>query len=237
MCTIPPAPPPPPPPVLSDLCSSKIPSKTDNQVPVHNRSDICKWASGHPELWDSCSRNKLCLQEPPFRYKYRHFDSIIQVGPTCGLVALSMLVDGEVAADEILNITKSQGFSHNGEMFSCKNMAKIAEKVFSLAELDNITFSVKNGGLFSKETIDKLLDGAVLLVPYPFEVFFMLLANTNNFKIVILLDAILKFSFVSSFLPFNHKINRFYFKFSLISLHNIRNKKSPIDTYNLEESK
>ncbi|KAL0869377.1 hypothetical protein ABMA27_007619 [Loxostege sticticalis] len=166
MCTIPPAPPPPPPPVLSENRSPTKSPTTDSESPIYNYSDICKWASENPQLWEVCAKNSLCLHNAPFKYKYNQFESILQVGPTCGLVALSMLVKGEVAADEILNITKLEGYTHNGEMFSCKYMAKLAKKVFSLAELDNIKYSVQNGGLFSQETIEKLLEGAVLLVPY-----------------------------------------------------------------------
>lgn len=166
MCTVPPAPPPPPPPALPDLLSPSKSPKTNESS--YCNSEICEWASEHPQLQEACAKNNLCLHDTPFRYRYKEFESILQVGPTCGLVALSMLVNGEVAADEILNITKLEGFTHNGEMFSCKYMSKLVEKVFSIVELDNVEYSVKNGGLFSKETVDKLLEGAVLLVPYPF---------------------------------------------------------------------
>ncbi|CAG4931051.1 unnamed protein product [Parnassius apollo] len=77
-----------------------------------------------------------------------------------------MFIGGEVTPDELLNITKMEGYSNNGEMLSCKDMAKLAEKAFSLAEVDNISCTLKKDGLFSHETIQNLLNGAILLVPY-----------------------------------------------------------------------
>lgn len=96
----------------------------------------------------------------------------MQIGPTCGLVALSMLLRGEVSPDELLNITKMEGYSNNGEMFSCKNMGRLAKKAISLAELDNVNISVKTGSLFSEEIILELLNGAAMLVAYPFLFYF-----------------------------------------------------------------
>ncbi|XP_039757675.1 UPF0692 protein CG33108 [Pararge aegeria] len=167
MCTIPPSPPPPPPPPPpSNLPNKHSPTKSCDSSPTFSYSDVCDWASNVPNLWEACAENRLCLHEAPFQYKYKHFESIMQIGPTCGLVALSMLLNGKVSPDELLNITKVVGYSNNGEMFSCKNMGLLAEKAISLAELENINFCVKTGGLFSEEIILELLNGAVLLVPY-----------------------------------------------------------------------
>ncbi|XP_045776780.1 UPF0692 protein CG33108 [Maniola jurtina] len=162
MCTTPPSPPPLPP-----LCPPGTHSpKSCDSSPTFSYSDVCEWASQEPQLWEVCAKNSLCLHAAPFQYKYKHFESIMQIGPTCGLVALSMLLNGEVSPDELLNITKMEGYSNNGEMFSCKDMGQLAEKAISLAELENINFFVKTGDLFSEEIILKLLNGAVLLVPY-----------------------------------------------------------------------
>ncbi|CAG4931054.1 unnamed protein product [Parnassius apollo] len=49
-----------------------------------------------------------------------------------------MFIGGEVTPDELLNITKMEGYSNNGEMLSCKDMAKLAEKAFSLAEMTSV---------------------------------------------------------------------------------------------------
>ncbi|XP_063831539.1 actin maturation protease [Ostrinia nubilalis] len=164
MCTIPPAPPPPP--VASNILPDSHSTTKSSSNNSHEYSKLCEWAGEDPELQEACTKNNLGLHTVPFKHKYNKFKSILQVGPTCGLVALSMLVNGAVPPDEILNITKSEGYTYNGEMFSCKYMAKIVEKVFNLANIENVKCSVKIGGLFSPETIEKLLEGAVLLVPY-----------------------------------------------------------------------
>ncbi|XP_075983269.1 actin maturation protease [Anticarsia gemmatalis] len=162
MCTIPP----PPPPMLPEISSPiKTVNVTEGISPSIDPS-ICKWATEHPELWESCVKNNICVDKPPYKYKYKWFESILQIGPTCGLVALSMLVNGEATPDELLSIAKLQGFTSNGEMFSCKQMAKLAEKAHSLAEIDNVRCLLKQGGLFSTDTVERLLNGAILLVPY-----------------------------------------------------------------------
>lgn len=79
-----------------------------------------------------------------------------------------MLINGEVSPEEILNIAKLEGYTNNGEMFSVKNMGKLAEKVFSLADIENMKYDVKNGYLYSVETVEDLLNGAMIMVPYPF---------------------------------------------------------------------
>ncbi|XP_026491013.2 actin maturation protease [Vanessa tameamea] len=163
MCTIPPAPPPPPPPLP---VSSSSPPKLSDFSPTFSYSDICEWAAYEPQLWEVCAKNDICLHEAPFQYKYKNFESIMQIGPTCGLVALSMLLNGEVTPEELLNITKMKGYSNNGEMFSCKDMAKLAEQAISLAEIANLNCYVKTGGIFCEKIILELINGATLLVAY-----------------------------------------------------------------------
>lgn len=166
MSTSPPAPPPPPPPPMRLNSPPKSPPRS-----YANRSfpylDICNWDTKYPQLWEACAKFNICVDEAPYKYSYRPFESIIQVGPTCGLAALSMLINEEVTPDEILTIAKHEGFTCQGEMFSCKNLVSLAEKVISLAEVE-IRCSLRLGGLFSEEIVEKLLNGAALLVPYPF---------------------------------------------------------------------
>ncbi|XP_041969016.1 UPF0692 protein CG33108 [Aricia agestis] len=169
MCTTPPAPPPPPPPppLPTQVSPSPKPISSSGDItPPSTTLDVCQWALSEPQLREVCSRNNICLDVKPYLYKYKDFKPIIQVGPTCGLVALSMLLNGAVTSDELFNITKMEGFSNNGEMFSCNNMAKLADKAISLAEFDNVRFHVKEGGLFSEDTVIDLLNGAALLVAY-----------------------------------------------------------------------
>ncbi|CAB3248650.1 unnamed protein product [Arctia plantaginis] len=161
MCTIPP---PPPPPSLPGIDSPAKTLKKTNDINID--PDILLWASEHPELKDACVKNGMCLYKPPFKYKYKYFQSRMQIGPTCGLVAMSMLVNGEATPDELLSIAKLEGYTNNGEMFSCKQMVKLVEKVHSLTEIGNIRCMLQQGGLFSSEIIERLLNGAILLVPY-----------------------------------------------------------------------
>lgn len=163
MCTIPP---PPPPPTLPNINSPTNVQKNGQTNEPSFDPEICTWASEHPELREACFKNRICYEKPPFSYKYRYFESIMQIGPTCGLVALSMAVNGEASPDELLSIAKLKGYTSNGEMFSCKNMVKLTEKAFSLAEIEGVSCTLKKGGLYSSETIERLLSGAVLLVPY-----------------------------------------------------------------------
>ncbi|KOB65690.1 UPF0692 protein [Operophtera brumata] len=175
MCTIPPppAPPPPPPPLPS---SNRIQdSVTADQFTVTSKlielePDLCSWTSSDPELRRACIFESVCTDKPPYRIKYTKFTPITQVGPTCGLVALSMVINGKIAPDKILDISKSEGYSSNGEMFSCKNMAKLAGKVFGSASIEDINVRVNSRSLFSPETVESLLEGAVLLVPYDADV-------------------------------------------------------------------
>lgn len=177
MSTIPPAPPPPPPPPPPPS-PLRVDSSPSAPISYANRHlpylDICNWDTKYPQLWEACAKFNVCVDEAPYKYSYRAFDSIIQVGPTCGLVALSMLMNGEVTPDKILTIARHEGFTCQGEMLSCKNLVILAEKVISLAEV-NLQCSLRFGGLFSEEIVEKLLNGAALLVPYPF-------TNYTNFK-------------------------------------------------------
>lgn len=175
MSSIPPVPPPPPPPPPPPQPPQPLRLDSPPKCPptsYANRSpfpylDICNWDTIYPQLWEACAKFNVCVDEAPYKYRYRPFESIIQVGPTCGLAALSMLINGEVTPDEILTIARHEGFTCQGEMFSCKNLANLAEKVINLAEVD-MRCSLRFGGLFSDEIVEKLLNGAALLIPYPF---------------------------------------------------------------------
>lgn len=169
MCTIPP---PPPPPIETELGSMPQLIQTPNhETNVNFSEDICQWAKEYPELREACVKNNVCLYDPPHQFTYKHFDSIQQVGPTCGLVALSMMLNGTISPAEILNIAKSELYTNNGEMFSCKSMLKLAQQVVKLTELKGVDINLHVDGLYSDALIKRLLGGSVLLVPYPFQYF------------------------------------------------------------------
>lgn len=168
MCTIPPPPPPIPPTTCSPKLSSSSKPVTTLKVIRLTQENLCTWADKNQELKETCIKNSICLYKDPFKYKIRDFESIQQVGPTCGIVAVSMLLNGRLTTLQILNLAKDLGYTNNGEMFSCKQLADLARQALDLANIDNITVRVQKGTLLSQDTIDKLLDGAVMLVPYPF---------------------------------------------------------------------
>lgn len=108
-----PPPPPPPPPLL-------IPSKT-NKLPVqlvfeplnaNNESEELLSKNGY--LNNGAKKYVTCITQAK---------SILQEGPTCGLVALLMAIDSmkithSYTLDTLLNVTRVKGYTKMGEMFS-----------------------------------------------------------------------------------------------------------------------
>jgi len=89
--------------------------------------------------------------------------TIIQQGPQCGLVALSMAAEslGLSADTELLfNKAKEMGITKQGEMFCAANLCK-------LANCFNINSTLGEGIIHNTEIILKILSsGKILLVPY-----------------------------------------------------------------------
>ncbi|VVC87666.1 UPF0692 protein CG33108 [Leptidea sinapis] len=163
MCSIPPAPP------LPQQSSPKATSANQSifQSPtILSNPGLCEWASPEPSLREACLINNVCLHQTPYKFSYKHYEPILQVGPTCGLVALSMLLKKLISPDELLNLAKAEGYSNNGEMLSCKNMAQLARKALNSAEIENIRISVIEGGPNNKETLKALLNGSILMIAY-----------------------------------------------------------------------
>lgn len=173
MCTIPKPPPPPPVPTLSNVDTSKTSVEDHNSniyQPVINNPSDCVWAEEDPELRRACILARICLEKPPYKHQLKQTKSVIQVGPTCGLAALSMLINESVSPDTMLSLAKSAGYTNHGEMLSCNDMGKLVSRVFAAANIENINYSVRKGDLDSPETIECLLKGGMLLVPYPFKI-------------------------------------------------------------------
>ncbi|UXI17442.1 SERTA domain-containing protein 2 [Sarcoptes scabiei] len=105
---------------------------------------------------------------------YNHCDPIIQIGPTCGLVALLMCLKSitkiEIDLPEILERAKSHGYTKFGEMFSvlifdsdfsAENMSNFINKEFLLRS------ELKSDTERSMLTIVKhLCQGLPILIPY-----------------------------------------------------------------------
>ena len=93
--------------------------------------------------------------------------SVIQNGPMCGLVALTMassLLWGDATTDEVhpevlLQLAKERGVSKNGEIFAVEFLRDIA-----CDQLDSCTAEVVS--LDSVDISDTLLNSKALLVPY-----------------------------------------------------------------------
>lgn len=129
------------------------------------------WASNYPDLQTMCKRFNLSELYSPVQVKYKSFKSIIQQGPQCGLVALAMCMESPTreTVDKLFNDAIEAGYTFHGEMFSCRKMYELA--VFNI--MSKVT--LYEGLLDSLEIKEFLLDGGVMLVPYPFifVIFFM----------------------------------------------------------------
>lgn len=127
-----------------------------------------RWALEFPELGVACSPID-CLREPVQKFCYQQCKSIIQEGPTCGLVALCMMLDEKISVSEVFEIARAAGYTNIGEMFSCKNMANLVEIALMLTNNFNVKVELKTGGLCSDSIINKLLNKCFILIPYDSE--------------------------------------------------------------------
>lgn len=104
-------------------------------------------------------------------------------GPTCGLVALSMLVNGVPNTSDLLNLARQKLYTKNGEMFSALNLFELVKSAIN----DDIGTNLKlfEGKLNCDEIKQVLKSGGCLLVPYPFTIanFFLEMMNNSNFKL------------------------------------------------------
>ncbi|KAG8173606.1 hypothetical protein JTE90_018899, partial [Oedothorax gibbosus] len=102
---------------------------------------------------------------------YKDIEPVIQEGPCCGIVALSMAgqfftgknlmgIDA-LGWPAILDVAKSRGFTKNGEMFSAYSIAKLSEcalghKAFVMSDLLQLKMAILMG----------ICKGCPVLVPY-----------------------------------------------------------------------
>lgn len=175
--------PPPPPPLQLTL------KKESNSEPrkVHLHYQVgCDWASSIEELKTACQRHGVCLYAEPSIWRYTNFESILQVGPTCGLVALSMLLQKAMTPDNILKIAKYLGYTNNGEMFSVKNMFSLIEYVLKKVNIDNLAVERCKQKIFDERVVQALIDGSVMLVPYPLKLLSLHFILQSLFRLGIL---------------------------------------------------
>lgn len=88
----------------------------------------------------------------------------IQVGPTCGLTALSILLGGKPTAAQLLEDAIAQEFTINGELFSAQYLFELTRKHLPGPG----SCQLHQGHLSCKKVKELLKAGGCLLVPYPF---------------------------------------------------------------------
>ncbi|XP_017039821.1 UPF0692 protein CG33108 [Drosophila ficusphila] len=162
--TSPVAPPPPPPPMLMSPGTS-VHAK-DVPVVVNITTGECSWAWEFPEVQKGCFFSRVCEYAPPKHCQYYNVKSILQVGPTCGLVALSMLLGGQPTADYLLKDAIANEFTLNGELFSAQYLYKLTRKHMPGPG----ACQLHEGLLNCKKVKDLLKAGGCLLVPYDADV-------------------------------------------------------------------
>lgn len=157
-------PPTPPPP----LPTTKISSSTDSKPFKVISFDECKWAVKFPDVQRACFFSKVCPVLPPKQCKFTKIEPILQNGPCCGLVALSMLFNGKISVEELLGEAQKNGFTKNGEMFSANFMFELFVK--NITDEDDLNVSLYDG-ILNKDVIKRKIEiGSVLLVPYDADV-------------------------------------------------------------------
>lgn len=104
------------------------PSPPSTSKPIGNKKPLieeCLWASEYPELQMACFLARICANKPPVKCEFNNIGSILQVGPTCGLTALSMFLGGVPPAEQLLQDAQQKHFTNNGEMFSAHNLYEL----------------------------------------------------------------------------------------------------------------
>lgn len=159
-------PPPLPPPTLVDFSHKKHIRSSDTKRTVFDRN--CDWAIEHADVQQASRLAQVCLASQPKYYRIKqNIQSVIQDGPTCGLTALTMLAGGQPPASDILALARRKNYSNHGEMFSAKNMCELTQSVFTLLEISH-NIEMHSGQLDCDRIRQRLMDGACILVAYPF---------------------------------------------------------------------
>lgn len=157
----PPTPPPPQSTIKNNLLSNSKPLKVIS-------FDECKWAVNYPDVQRACFFSKICPVLPPKQCKFTKIEPILQYGPCCGFVALSMLFNGKIPVADLAHDALKKGFTKNGEMFSANFMFEIFVK--NLNEDDKLKVSMYDGILNTDAIKKKIKIGSIMLVPYDADV-------------------------------------------------------------------
>ncbi|XP_075555311.1 actin maturation protease [Dermacentor variabilis] len=153
--TIPP-PPPPPPPSLS----------VDRRSGEGNAGDVKPDTTVLGVLERQLHRITAGSEEAIVVSRMSPLRPVLQEGPQCGLVALSMasqlLQDHPVSVDTLFGKAKSLQFTKKGEMFSVGNMKALAETCLQ----NPCSKIVRSSHRQREELIRHLLEGKPAVIPY-----------------------------------------------------------------------
>lgn len=145
-----------------------------NQRLTFNTSGECAWAIQYPEIQKACYLRQVCQFAPPKELRLQNVTPILQVGPTCGLTALSMLFEGAPSAKTFLELAIAKGYSNNGEMFSTKQLNELfaigLDENRHLVEYKPVQHHVIAGWMDEPSIQMQLRCGSIFLVPYPFQI-------------------------------------------------------------------
>lgn len=125
----------------------------------------CKWATAYPEIQKACFLARVCSILSPKSCRLKNVSPILQEGPTCGLTAISMLLDGHPTAEHLLQLARDRKYTRNGEMFSADNLFELLQSV--VIETSTVSVRLFKGRLYSDSMKQVLRNGDCLLVPYP----------------------------------------------------------------------
>ncbi|XP_063231546.1 actin maturation protease isoform X2 [Bacillus rossius redtenbacheri] len=147
-----------------------LPPLLAGEVPAALASVLSACTCGSPEQELLALRDRLWLREgtpqPPHVSFYRYIEPVLQDGPKCGLVALSMASSctaHPLPVDRLLREARLRGFTNHGEMFSADDMASLARDLLRPCR----EVEVLRQGLDDREYVVRCVSrGGVLLVPY-----------------------------------------------------------------------
>ncbi|KAL0269514.1 UNVERIFIED_CONTAM: hypothetical protein PYX00_007219 [Menopon gallinae] len=155
-----PACPPPPPPLPPRLLAGKgIPAVSS--CGDFREDDVASLDKAIGRVTDV----NLAFRRKPFFSRYTDLRSQLQEGPKCGLVALSIATSKTnffKSADELFEEALAHGYTTQGEMYSCRNMARLIQKTTEFS-----TFIIEGGITSHLDCIlSCLTNKGFMLVPY-----------------------------------------------------------------------
>ncbi|XP_053695109.1 UPF0692 protein CG33108 [Sabethes cyaneus] len=154
----------------NDSNSKSNPKFIQQQSLTFDSSGECIWATQYPEIQKACYLRRVCQFAPPKELRVQNVTSILQMGPTCGLTALSMLFEGSPSTKNFLEMAVEKGYSNNGEMFSAKQLNDLLATALDdnrhLVEYTPVTHALVGGDMDDPNIRMQLRLGSMFIVPY-----------------------------------------------------------------------